>query len=265
MKRLPIMGLGLILALALTGSCIITVVDYGPSGYPKADEYEKSLPLPMGGTVSLNNIKGDIEIRGWERAQVDIFAEKLMPIPRETKVRILRWDRSLPDIDVDRLEDHVRIRTRPARDREASPVNYYLSVPEAVNLKDITAESGSIFVYDLYGESDIELKEGDIQIDNFSGSLNASVVTGSVKARLYDLREEDVIRIDTQRGDVTVFLQPQVGALIEAEAQGGEIISDFDLGLNPPANKVSASIGETGAKLSLSTLDGNVYIRMIKE
>ncbi|HKO04279.1 MAG TPA: hypothetical protein VJW51_06005, partial [Candidatus Acidoferrales bacterium] len=37
---------------------------------PAVEQFERTIPLPSGGTFSLSNINGSIEIEGWDRSEV---------------------------------------------------------------------------------------------------------------------------------------------------------------------------------------------------
>jgi len=254
--------------LLLFSSCIVAVVDYpeAPIEWP-SERYRRIVPLEAGGTIALENMDGDIEIRGWDKDRVEISAVKVFPRSYGWKVRMFYLKNLRPRIEIDRFEDFIKIKTKPAAgERRMSLVHYDLRVPHSINLKDIVGNEGDVLISDLYGEAYIEMERGDISVENFSGSLTASVVDGSVRAELYDLRFEDEVRVTTNEGDITVFLQPDVAARIEARALNGEILSEFDLKVSLPAQEVSAQIGEKrGALLSLSASNGDIHIREIEQ
>lgn len=259
-------ALSLTLLLLLAGACVIAVVDYGdPGGLPPAEEYQKSFYFAPGGTLSLENINGLIEIQGWEQDEMDIFAEKMLPYLPARGVRWLRRGAILPKIDLDRFEDLVRIQTIAAGDSQTSEVNYYITVPQAINLKKITAVTGSILIADLYGKAYVELDRGDIRVENFSGSLDVHVQEGSIQASLFDIRSEDVININTQQGDITVYLEPSVQARLTGSAPGGKVYSEFKTEDEIPSEKLSTQLGDKGASVTLSTLAGNITIKKVSE
>ncbi|GAI90502.1 unnamed protein product, partial [marine sediment metagenome] len=232
-------------------------------GVPPVEEFQRIVPLDSGGTISLENINGNIEIYGWDREEVDVFAEKMIPRPREAKVRVFRRGFSTPKIEFDKFEDFVKIRTRATGNKEASVVDFYVSVPHSINLRDISTGEGNISISDVYGEVYVELRNGDLKVDNFSGSLTASVVNGSIRTSLFDLRKEDEIIITTKQGDIVVFLQEEVNAKIECSTPNGEIFSEFEFDTPLPASKASVEIGEDGAYLSLTSLNGDIRIKKI--
>jgi len=266
MKKLLFFIFSILLIFPFISSCIIAVVDFpNEAGFPEVQEFEKIVPLDAGGTLSLENIDGDIEIQGWDRNELQVFAEKIMPNLYDRKIRVFHWNYSVPKIEFDKFEDFVKIKTRAASGEDkAKTVHYEVRVPHSINLKDITSVKGDIFISDLYGEAYIELEDGDIKVDNFSGSLTASVENGSIRASLYDLRNEDELTISTKQGDIVVYLQPEVNCRIEASSPNGDIFCEFDIENPMPTNKISTVIGEDGASISLTTLNGNIEIKKIK-
>ncbi len=265
MWRNIVYTLGLLSVSIFMNSCIVAVVDYRePSPTISTGKFHKAVSFDPGGTLSLENFNGDIEVLGWDKDEVEVYAEKMLPLAYGQKIRLQPAGRLKPKIDFDRFEEFIKIKTIPGgRDEETAGVNYYLNVPHSINLKDIVAKNGDITLADFYGKAFVELQSGNINVENFSGSLTASVNDGTITASLYDLRAEDEIRITVKKGDITVYLQPEVNARIEASAPNGNISSDFDLAESLPAQSVSAQVGEGGALVSLSSLNGNIHIKKL--
>ncbi len=127
------------------------------------------------------------------------------------------------------------------------------------------ARRGDIIISDLYGETFIELEQGEIQVDNFSGSLHVSLGVGSVETSLMDLRKEDEIRISVEEGDIIIYLQKDVRAHIEASTLEGKVTNEFNPDEEPSTNRISFHIGEEGAYISLSAAKGNILIKKFRE
>jgi hypothetical protein len=238
-------------------------VDY--SGQEKIlpkGEYHKTVYFDSGGTLSLENYNGDLEIRGWERTEVEVFAERMIPRPLETKVYVVGTIDYKPKIYFDKYKDLIKIKTRYSARGEAQEVDYFINVPHFTNLKDIKNKSGNVFVSDLTGEAVIDLVNGELEVENFSGSLSASVRDGFVRASFYDLRGEDEIKITNRQGDIEIYLPQDIEAQLEASTPNGMISSDFDLDQQLPADKVSAQLGAGGALISLQALNGHIKIKI---
>jgi hypothetical protein len=228
-------------------------------------DYE-SLDLVMGGTLSLENIEGNIDILGWDKARVKVYAKKSTPFSSGRRVIWQPVGRFIPKIDIDQIEDFIKIKTLPTeQDDNRSTVDYFLNVPRHIHLRDIVARRGDIIISDLYGESFIELEQGKIKVENFSGSLHVSLGVGLVKTSLMDLRKEDEITISAEEGDIIVYLQKDVRAQIEASTLEGEVTNEFSPDEGPSSNRISFHTSEEGAYISLSTSKGNILIKKNQE
>lgn len=262
MQRSKLFLLGLCLTFCFFSSCVIAVVEYSDEGIPVLDKFQRVIPLDFGGTLSLENIKGDIEISGWDREEVEVYAEKMFPRSLKKRVHIFRRRISTPKIDIDKFEDFIKIKTLEEEgSREIGRVDYYIKVPQSIILKDISTGEGEIIISDLYGELSVDLKYGNLIVENYSGTLTAYVDEGSVRTSLVDLREKDEINITVEKGDMVVYLSEEASVKIEGSAPNGDIFSEFELDQPTPSNKVSAEIGQNGAFLSLRASNGNIRIR----
>lgn len=268
MKKNSFLVLALAIFFSFLTCCIIYVPDYtGTRTFSPRKQFQRSLPFEPGGKVSLDNINGDIEIRGWEENRVELSVEEIKRIPYSRKVRFYGIGYSQPKVDFEKVdEDFIKIKTGSnGEDQETSFFNCLLNVPNSIILEDIRNNKGNISISDLYGKVVVDLEEGDLKIENFSGSLRASLVTGSVQAELLDMRNEDEVWISTKEGDITLYLQPEMNAKLEASASSGEISSEFDLNEPLPAKKISVQLGEEGTSISLSSSKGNISLRKVKK
>jgi len=249
--------------LGFLGSCIIAVYDYpGSTAFQPFEEFQRFLPFPPGGTLSLHNEDGNIEIIGWEDHECEVYAERRIPRTRERRLRILKFDHYIPKIDIDSFESFIKIRTIPAPAEDASNVvDYFIRVPEAVILKDIINRRGDIVIADLYGEVYAETHEGNVTVNNYSGSLHVSVETGNVEARLFDLRREDEIFLSSNLGQITLYLQPEVSARLEMFAPNGEIVNEFASESPSPLKTSSLEFGEGHAWISVTAENGNITLK----
>ncbi len=267
MKKLILFILGLLIFFPFMNSCLVTFGDFPGYSAPwySIRDYE-SLDLKMGGTLSLENIDGNVDILGWDKGKVKINAEKSIPFSSDRRVIWQPIGRFLPKIDIDQIEDFVKIKTLPTEwEENKSVVDYFLKVPRHIYLRDIVARRGDIIISDLFGEAFVELEQGEIKVDNFSGSLHVSVGVGSVETSLMDLRKEDEIRISAEEGDIIVYLQKDVRAHIEASTLEGEVTNEFNPEEGPSSNRISFHTSEEGAYISLSTSKGNILIKKVQE
>jgi len=251
----------LLFSLLIMEACIMALVEY-PGEYPKADEFHKTVLFEPGGTFSLTNFDGNIEITGWEKEEVEVYAEKFVDRPMQSRIRFLWKDRSVPKVNFENYDDFIKVSTR-APSKEGALVDYFIHVPRSIHLEDIIARSGRIFISDLYGSAFAELADGDIEVENFSGSLTASVTHGSITAALYDMKNGDEVILKCREGNVTVFLQEGIHAFLRAEAPNGQIADEFQLE-RKNENFIDTQIGEGGAEIRITALNGNIRINRIQ-
>ncbi len=249
MKKYGLLALGL--SFVFFASCLVAVVDeQNVEGLPLSREFHKVLTQEPGGTVDLANRNGDITISGWEKNEVDITAREVWNQPQKRGIRFYGIGRARPDVQVDQSEDKIKIwAEEPGAEKDSIGLNYDLFVPHSIDLKTISNRRGRVRISDLYGTVVLNLDEGQAELENYSGSLDASVTRGSVDAEILDLRAEDVVKITVREGDITLYLQPDAGARIEATVPNGTLDSDFDLK------------AEQGARVTLTALNGNIRIK----
>jgi hypothetical protein len=260
MKKRMLSVLILSAGLLLFSSCLVLDLPWYTEGGYQA-EYQKVVDLKPGGTIVLDNPAGDVEIRGWDRSEVEITA-------RQEGGSSVRWGlfsgsslRTQPRVSVETADNMVTIKSFASKDHDIQPVVHYeISVPESVNLKDIRIGKGSLTVGDVYGELAASIDDGDLVIENYSGSLDAQVGLGSVDAEVLDLRSEDHIKVTVRQGDINLSLERTAGAKLEAAAEAGEISSDFDLKSPLPMRKVTAPLGSGKALITLKVLKGNIRL-----
>jgi hypothetical protein len=230
-------------------------------------EFRKTVEFRPGGTLSLENDIGNVEITGWEKDSVEVFAQGTAEETGKTRrVRAYGFWELKPDVEVRPTDDGLTIRTR-AFDGPGGPaiVDYMIRVPNSVILREIHIGEGNLTVSDLFGRLEASLDKGDLRVSNFSGSVDASVGEGQVDVEVLDLRDDDSIALVSRQGDIVLRLEAGAGAGVEAEAPGGEVRSDFDLGLKTPASSVKGRIGPGGAEIRLKAADGKIEIIAVKD
>ncbi len=258
----------LISGLLLSVSCVIAVVDTrNPDRIPYLrGGLHRAIPLVSGGQLSLENSNGNIEIQGWDEEEVDIRVMERKPPPMTTGVHIAGWRSPEPKVDIQGSDESVSIRNIKMEEKDDfRQDDFFLRVPRSVNLDGIRNGRGNINASGIYGRARISAGEGDVEIRNFSGSLDVELERGSLVAEILDLRAQDEVRIRVEDGDIVVYLEAGVAAELEAEAPEGEVSSEIDLALPLPAKTVSARLGDGQTKISLTALHGDIRIKKVKE
>ena len=230
-------------------------------------EFQKTIDFRAGGTLSLENDYGDVEIRGWDRDTVEVVARAAAGESQtQRSARQYQVRTSAPDVEIRETDNGLLIRTRTFEGRGDPPeVDYEVRVPNSVILAGIRISEGDLSVTDVFGRLKASLDQGDLEVDNYSGSVDVSVGTGNADVEVLDLREEDSITISCRSGDIILRLEPGAGAIVEADAPRGRVRSDFDLGVEMPVPTLKAWIGEGGPAINLRASNGRIDIASIKD
>src|SRR5215471_2782251 len=111
----------------LTGALLLAGCDwedFGSSDRYSAD-FHYSYPLKSGGTVSLENFNGSVDISGWDQENVDISGTKYGATPES---------RDAVKIDVSASAESVSIRTIRPSERRNVGARYVIKVPRRSRL-----------------------------------------------------------------------------------------------------------------------------------
>jgi len=262
---MKILRLGVFLSVVLAAaSCIIPIyVDDGGRFTRPSSMFLKTIEFAAGGAISVDNVLGDIEIRGWDRNEIEIAAEEGWGESEGRDRLLMGRSRVVPRIEVETKDKLVRIKARP-RDSDLEHdrfVRLVIQVPRELDLLDVFGRQGRITVSDLYGRVRLDLEEGDIRVENFSGSLDIDLIRGSLQAEILDLRSADSLRLSLKEGPVTVLIESDFNGRIEADAPDGILSCDFVV--DPPAEnrRAAGKIGTgEGALIVASSLHGDVRI-----
>ena len=275
-----------ITAAALLTSCILMESPEGEPGWrtipdkgeepaeerpaedqPVGPEFRDTVEFSPGGTLSLENDLGDVEIIGWDRGSVEIVARSASSErTRPRSARNAGGSARAPEVEVRETRDGLLVRTPPFEGPGRPPaVSFELHVPNSVVLTGIRVSEGNLAVSDVFGRLEVSVDQGDLSVSNYSGRVRAAVGTGDADVEVLDLRDGDEITITSRRGNIALRLESGVGAIIEADAPRGEVNSDFDLGRKLPAATVKGWIGQGGPAVILKASDGRIDIIRIAD
>ncbi|MBM3284862.1 MAG: hypothetical protein FJY81_03225, partial [Candidatus Aminicenantes bacterium] len=162
---------GLVSLFFLSGCVIVVDRPYEKDPLVPRASFKRTLDMKPGETISLENARGDIEVEGWDEDKVEITAEEKGERFPKRRFYVSSWKQSDLKVDVESSPDGTRVRTDPDIQKdELRAVHYVLRVPRSVHLRSIRNGRGDIRIADLYGTIAVDAEEGNITIENFSGS-----------------------------------------------------------------------------------------------
>ena len=211
--------------------------------------------LPAG-SVLIENIQGDIDIEGWDRAEVQVAVIKKAAGPEAN-----------PDdvhIDVESRDQRLVLRTvYPGQSAESVRVDYRLRVPRQVRLERLRTVDGSIKVKQIEGSVDARTLNGNIEQLEVSGSVVARAINGNIAVSLRALPEPPApVDLDTVNGHLLLSLPPQANADLQLSTVAGRVDSRYTFTVSdvPGDTTWRTRLGRGGTAVRLRTIRGDIRV-----
>ena len=235
---------------------------------PYREEIDETHPLAVNGSVSLENVNGDVSIEVWDRDAVRVVAVK----EASSQERM-----DAMTVDIDAGSDAIRIETRYRKherghwdrhtfwsDRGHSEVEYTLTVPRLARLDGIDLVNGSLVVIGVDGDVNAECVNGSIRVQEATGDIDLSTVNGGIELYYDDAEPVREVELESVNGGIELILSPSSSAFVRAETVNGRISNDFGLEVKK-GRYVGASmrgdIGGGGAEIRMETVNGGITVR----
>ncbi len=257
-RRAPLLAAALLLLAAGAAQAV-----------ERQETLDKTFPLAAGGSVSVANVNGAVEVAAWDRDEVRVQAVK--------KVRAGTEDRAADalkrlEVRIEPGADRVAIHTGDAGDSggvlawlfgnhvEAS-VSYTLSVPRMAHV-EVDTVNGKIRIRGVAGRVDAETTNGGMELSDLRGPVKASTTNGGVQADLSQVAPETSVRLETTNGGIRLTVPREARLSIDASTTNGGIdVSGLDASIGRHSRRhVEAEVNGGGAQVRVSTTNGGIRI-----
>ena len=228
--------------------------------------------LGSGQVVHARNINGDISVTPSSSGRVEIVgirrgssrsADRLNAAVSETSdgiiVCIIRVD---SDDECDGNGQHRR--GNDDDDWGRGSMNLEIRLPSNVEI-DASSVSGNVEVTGAQGDVRAGSVSGDIRLDGLRAtSIEARTVSGEITAAVESLTGSGPLSFKSVSGDVKLDLPRNLDADLSMSSVSGQLDSEFQmtLGGRTSRRRIEARIGRGGRELSLTTVSGDVRIKM---
>jgi hypothetical protein len=227
------------------------------------EKFARTESLDRNGKVSLINVSGTIQVRSWDKAQVQIDAVKISEASSMDKAR---ENAGKVVIEVVREGGILRIQTKYPEGRQprnnglSVHVNYVVTVPDQAALR-VKNVSGDIDLASIGGVIDVEEVSGDVTIVNASQSVDCRSVSGTI-----DIRQAGGdVDLRTVSGDIRA---EGIKGSIEAENVSGDIrLRDVRDAKSIRGKTISGGIEcetdiQPGGRYYFDALSGGIILRL---
>jgi DUF4097 and DUF4098 domain-containing protein YvlB len=233
------------------------------------DYFDQSFPLAAGGSVSIENVNGDVTIEVWDRDEVRVQAVKSASsteLLEGLKIEIDASDSSVrieTDYPSTRWSRHEHGEEHGQRQSTSMQVEYTLTVPRSAAVDDVDLVNGSLSVDGVEGGVAAETVNGQIVVRRAAGGFELSTVNGGIELYAELLGRDERVVMESVNGTLDLYLDGSVGADIEAESVNGKLRNDFGIEVRKGkyvGSDFSGSVGGGGSRVSLETVNGSIAV-----
>ena len=245
---------------------------------------KETVDLASNGRVSIDTYKGTIDVKTWDRDEVQIDAlieadqhEDLVDL---TDIEIYTTDRGVAiETDYDRAKKSKLRRDIFNSSNMSLPfVHYTVRMPKTAELhiKDYKSDTdivglqadlsfetykGKAVLEDITGDLTVDTYKGIVMIDELEGSLRAETYKGEITAVFEDFDGRS--RVDTYRGEIRLILPEDAGFELEADlGKRGDLDSEFKLAdMRRSDKRIEGIANGGGPKLDVETYRGHIELR----
>lgn len=215
-------------------------------------EVSESLQADPNGKVQISVVRGEIDVQGWDQAQVKIEGE--LDDATEKLIFERNGDETVIQVEIDEsfwekrwnssdtnLVVHVPSKSHLVADGVATD----FSINRIGGGVEVNAVSGNIEINDSSDTVNLETVSGDIKIANSWGKMKASTVSGDIetdgKAVFFDAQsvsgdidasigKSELIEITSVSGDIDLRLELIEDGRLDAKTVSGDIDLKFENG-----------------------------------
>lgn len=242
----------------------------------QAQDFRQSFNLAPGGSITIKNVSGDINISGYDGASVEVTAYK--------------EGRDRDEVSVENLStaNHVSLRADyPDHCNCDASLRFEVKVPRSVrfNFDKISTASGNLKAENITGNVDMNTASGEVTLSGVSGEIRASSASGTVKVRdaagsvnassaSGDV-EVELTRVDgdgdmnfsTASGNVHVRLPSGIDATVEMSTVSGDLETNFPIEVDKkkygPGKRAHGQLGGGSRLLKISSASGDVSLKSL--
>ncbi len=213
-------------------------------------------PLEAGGRLSIQNVKGSIEVQGWDRDQVEVTVVKTAPRACGclNQARVLASPEAGGWLFTTVYTGSVKAPLR---------VDYLVRAPEELRLERVSTLRGKIAIHNIEGAARADTLEGDIQETGVSGRLEARSLNGNIQVALRRMTGRGGgLSLETINGNIELVLPPRPNAELELSTVAGRIATPYALEASsvPGDTMKLKRLGRGGERLLLRTVRGNLSV-----
>ena len=225
------------------------------------ETFTHTYALNPDGVIHLDNVNGDIDITGWDKAEVSLVAEKRA-----------RNDDELKRIEIIIEDSPARLVIKTKYSKQGSwhffgnwndaSVHYKLMVPAGARLDKIDSVNSNITVDGVKGTVNLETVNGRIRASGLMADAKIESVNGGLRADFASLENVHDVKLESVNGGAEVGLPKGANASLRTSSVNGGSSIDQPIKLHKSGrHSLSGEIGTGGPRIEIETVNGGISIR----
>jgi hypothetical protein len=227
--------------------------------YPITKDFNQNYPLQPGGTFELQNVNGPVEVKGWDRNEVEVHAVKTAK-QRET-------DLERVSIEVDARPNAVSVTTHyPQNEGVEVAVEYTIRLPHGARVEHIGTVNGTLRISGLENVEDLHTVNCDIEVFEAGGNIHAHTTNGNVHLELAHAPDKSGATAETTNGSLVLAVPADLEAELEARCLNGNFYSELPITVESSQRprEVHGKLGRGGAPIHLRTVNGGIRLIVLR-
>jgi len=202
---------------------------------------DKRWDIDANATISIENIAGNIEVRGWDRAEAQLTGElgdsvdELEINATSSSLQISVVNRNQRNVD----NTELKLMVPKGATIDASAVSADIDISGLDNEKlsansvsgdvDVRAASRRVTIETVSGDLEFSGDTSRISAETVSGDMNLSGIAGEIEATTVSGDMElqaglvDSVKLETVSGDVTTVAEVSGNGKLSAESMSGDV------------------------------------------
>lgn len=221
------------------------------------DRRVQIIPLPQGKPLSIEVTIGNVRLEGWDRPDVEVVVERRAPSQAQLARQPLLIEDTPARVTVRSLQ--MDNGTDPAYRADVS-----VRLPRTAIVDRIQVLEGRIAIENFSGALTADIRRGPIEAKGASGTLRLEAGIGNVTLTNARLSAGGLLRLRTFNGDVRLSLAERpTDARIMALALNGQIRSDIPLNVKDTWGPrwSEATLGKGEPVISIDVVTGSIEIK----
>jgi DUF4097 and DUF4098 domain-containing protein YvlB len=228
-------------------------------------EEKQIIELEPGASITIQNVSGHIDVRGWDEDHVQVIATKR--IKARSREEAEEWAKKV-DIIIEKNDLELFIEAKRPKDwtesleslfkeifqqKPSVRVDFEIHTPREVQL-EISSVSGDISAKGIVGETNVSVVSGDMEIAEIGSNVTIDAVSGDMVFK--DI--EGNLDIDAVSGDTKIT---RIGGKVYVDVTSGDVIAEGvqgDVYIDGTSGDVSAK--DIFGDVNIDVTSGDIYV-----